>query len=56
MKREYQYGIIGDPSVSVATPSSDLVKINKTYREFLKDANYQEEDKQILLEVFEAGN
>ena len=32
------------------------MKLNKTYREFIKDSSYSDEDKEILLEVFESGN
>ena len=56
LKREAQYGIIGDASVSAANPASDFMKLNKTYREFIKDSSYSDEDKEILLEVFESGN
>ena len=32
------------------------MKLNKTYREFIRDSEYNEEDKEILMEVFDAGN
>lgn len=32
------------------------MKVNQTYRQFIKNADYNEEDKAILLEVFESGN
>ena len=32
------------------------MKINKTYRQFIKESEYAEEDKDILLDVFDAGN
>lgn len=56
LKRETRYGIIGDASVSAANPSSELMKMNKTYRQFIKDSEYDQEDKEILMEVFESGN
>lgn len=56
LKREVKYGILGDQSVSAANPASDLMKVNQTYRQFIKNADYNEEDKAILLEVFESGN
>lgn len=55
LKREAKYGICGDQNVSVASPHSDLMKLNKTYKEFILDADYDEPDKQILLEIFDAG-
>lgn len=56
LKREARYGIIGGPGVSAANPSSDLMKLNKTYREFINGSSYNDEDKEILMEVFESGN
>ena len=50
------YGILGDQSVSAANPASDLMKINQTQKEFIANADYTDEDKAILLEVFENGN
>lgn len=38
LKREARYGIIGEAGVSVANPSSDLMKLNKTYRQFIREA------------------
>lgn len=56
LKREARYGIIGDAGVSVANPSSDLMKLNKTYKQFIAEASYNQADKKILLEIFETGN
>lgn len=40
----------------MANPSSELMKLCKTYRQFIKDSGYSEEDKEILMEIFESGN
>ena len=56
LMRETKYGIIGDATVSAANPASELMKINKTYRQFIKESEYADEDKDILLDVFETGN
>ena len=32
------------------------MKLNKTYREFINGSSYNDEDKEILMEVFESGN
>ena len=32
------------------------MKVNKTYRQFIKESEYSDEDKEILMEIFEAGN
>ena len=56
LKREVKYGIAGDSNVSVAHPTSDLMKLTKTYREFITDADYDDADKEILLEIFTNGD
>ena len=56
LKREVRYGIIGDASISIANPSSQLMRINKTHREFIKSSEYSQEDKDLLMLIFESGD
>ena len=56
LKREMTYGILGDQALSVASPNSDLMKLNQTCREFIKSSSYNDDDKEILMEIFELGN
>ena len=56
LKAEAKYDIIG-ADLSVANPFSDLMKLNKTWKEFIQDSDsYEAEDKEILMEVFTDGN
>ena len=56
LKREMRYGIHGDPTAS-KTSISDLAKLNSTVKDFITQSKeYEEEDKDLLLEIFRDGN
>ena len=48
LKREATYGIMGDPEVSVATPTSDLMKLTYSFDEFIASSEYDAPDKEEL--------
>ena len=51
-----QYGINGDATVS-KTSISDMARLNDTVNEFIKNSEeYEEEDKDLLRDIFRNGN
>ena len=56
IKREVKYKIIGDRGAdSILTNLSDFMKMTKTQEDFIRQSGYEEADKEILLDIFEAG-
>ena len=56
LKREIKYGINGEASVST-TSISDIAKLNNTVEDFIsKSSEYEDEDKELLKQIFTDGN
>ena len=55
LKREVRYGINGESAVS-QTSISDMAKLSNSVTDFiLNSAEYSEEDKKMLLDMFDDG-